>query len=513
MRARNISGLASLAALSLLAACGGGGDSGGGAAVIVPSGAPAFTSAASASVAENTTAPAYTASATVPQGQTVSYSLAGGADAARVQMTAAGVVTFTAPPNFELPADANRDNNYDIIIRATAGSLTTDLAVRLTVTNVAGRLSTVRVGSGFTQPLFLTAVPDQSGRVYVVQKGGQVRILNPATGAIAGSPFLDVSSQIATTSEQGLLGFTPAPDFATSGFVYVYLTVPDGNTNEIRRYRTATGNRDLIDPATADVVLRVPHPTYDNHNGGWLGFGPDGNLYVATGDGGGGGDPLANAQNRNTLNGKILRIDVRSDAFPTDPNRDYAIPTTNPFATSGGAPEVWLFGLRNPFRNSFDRDTGNLFIGDVGQGDREEISLARQTDNGRNYGWPILEGTFQYSQGATAGLTPPITEYTHGTGQFQGRSVTGGYVYRGPIASFRGNYVFADFVNRRVWSLPVSAVSQGTTLTTSAWTDQTTPFAPAVGAIGMVTSFGEDDVGNVYIVDFDGEIFLITEIE
>ncbi|MBC7945298.1 MAG: PQQ-dependent sugar dehydrogenase, partial [Burkholderiales bacterium] len=229
--------------------------------------------------------------------------------------------------------------------------------------------------------------------------------------------------------------------------------------------------------------------------------------YVAVGDGGSANDPPNNAQNRDVLLGKMLRIDVGGDAFPNDPARDYRIPANNPFSASGGAPEIWALGLRNPFRNSFDRVTGNLWIGDVGQGAREEINLMRAGDGGANFGWKLFEGTL--GGGSTAGLTFPVTEYSHGSGPLQGNSVTGGYVYRGPVESLQGLYIFGDFVRGALWSVPIAQLVPGTTLPSSSFTVRTQSFAPATGAINNVASFGQDQAGNLYIVDFDGEIFVI----
>jgi glucose/arabinose dehydrogenase len=318
-----------------------------------------------------------------------------------------------------------------------------------------------------------------------------------------------VSGAISTDGERGLLGFAAAPDFATSGAFYVYLTIPNGDI-ELRRYRTQVANRDVADPATADVLLRVPHQQFSNHNGGWIDFGPDGFLYLAVGDGGGGGDPLENGQDRNTLLGKMLRIDVASDAFPADPNRDYAIPAGNPFAGGGGAPEIWAYGLRNPFRNGFDRQTGNLFIADVGQGAIEEVNLMRPTDGGANYGWDVKEGTRAFEGTTTETLVDPVLEYSHGTGPREGRSITGGYVYRGPVEALAGSYFFADFISGNIWSAPLRRLSVGTTLPSSEFTIRTMAFQPDQGTIGNPVSFGLDGAGNLYIVDFDGEIFRIT---
>lgn len=490
----------------LIAGCGGDGGN-----VLNPppaNRAPVFTSPATASVAENSTGTVYTATATDADGNSLTYSLSGGADRARFAITGGGALSFVAPPDFDAPFDADRNNIYLIQISVSDGTVSTTLDLQVTVTDTTtGAFRVRRVATGFSAPLYLTAVPGSTDRVFVVEQGGRIRILNTGTGAIAATPFLDVSASISTGGERGLLGFAPAPDFTTSGTFYVYLTNPAGNV-ELRRYRTAAGNRDLADPATADVILAKAQPQ-SNHNGGWIDFGPDGFLYIASGDGGGGGDPQNNGQNTNSLLGKLLRIDVSSDAFPADANRDYAIPASNPFATNGGAPEVWAYGLRNPFRNSFDRATGSLYIGDVGQGAVEEISLIPSGQAGLNFGWGRLEGTQVFNGTPPANATPPIAQYFHGSGPLQGRSVTGGYVYRGPVESLQGQYIFADFISTNIWSIAVASITQGQTIASGAFTVRTTAFAPNAGAIGNISSFGEDAARNLYIVDYDGEIFVI----
>jgi glucose/arabinose dehydrogenase len=325
-------------------------------------------------------------------------------------------------------------------------------------------------------------------------------LLNPASSA-APSVFMSVAGTISTDGERGLLGLAAAPDYTTSGNFYLYVTSPVGDI-EIRRYTRL--NADQGNPNSGDVILTIPHRQFSNHNGGWLGFGPDNLLYLATGDGGGAGDALNNAQNLGSLLGKILRIDVRSDAFPADPNRDYGIPAANPgFA----APEIYAYGLRNPFRASFDGDS--LLIGDVGQGAVEEVDLLGPADVGGNYGWPFLEGTRPFRGTVPAGTKPPVAQYEHGTGPLQGRTVTGGYVYRGPVLSLRGLYVFGDFISGNIWSIPAAEFSQGTTLPSSRFTRRNTDFAPDLGALNAIVSFGEDSQRNLFIVDFDGEIFMI----
>lgn len=495
----------SLVWMLALAACGGGGDDGD--ETPPPANrAPSFTSATTVSVAENGNGTVYTATATDPDGNALTFAIAGGADAARLRISANGVITFAAPPDFEAPGDADANNVYLVQLSVSDGTASATLDLAITVTNAGTDAFRVRrAGSGFNEPLYLTAIPDGTGRVFVVEKGGRIRILNPATGAIAATPFLTVASEISTDGERGLLGLATAPDFATSGAFYVYLTNTAGNI-EVRRY-TTTANRDVADGSSADTILTVPHPGANNHYGGWIDFGPDGNLYVATGDGGGSGDPNGNAQNSNSLLGKILRINVRSDGFLADSGRDYAIPLGN---LAGGAPEVWLLGLRNPFRASFDSANGNLYIGDVGQDAIEEIDFVPAGGGGLNFGWNRREGTQAYNGGANSpGFTPPVAEYSRGTGPTQGRSVTGGYVYRGPVESLRGLYFFGDFISANFWTVPASQLVQGQTVASSAFVNRRATFTPNAGTIGSISSFGTDQSGNLYIVDYGGEIFVI----
>lgn len=495
-------------ALALLTVSGCGGDGDGTPAAPPANRPPSFTSPATAHVAENAGGTFYTATAADADGNALTFSIAGGADAARFAISGAGALSFVNPPDFESPADADGNNSYLVQLAANDGAATTTLDLTVTIGNAGPDNFVVRrVGAGFDQPLYVAAVPGDAARMFVVEKSGRIRLLTPATGAIAATPFLDVAPSISTDGERGLLGFAPAPDFATSGMFYVYLTAPNGDV-ELRRYRAAAGNRDVADPASADVLLRIPHPL-SNHNGGWIDFGPDGFLYLAVGDGGGGGDPDNNGQNRNILLGKLLRLDVASDAFPADPNRDYAIPSGNPFATAGGAPEIWAYGLRNPFRSGFDRTTGNLFIADVGQNAVEEVNLMRPADGGANFGWRVREGTQPFQGTTTETLVNPVLEYLHGSGPRQGRSVTGGYVYRGPVEALTGHYFFADFVTGNIWSLPLSRLSVGTTVPSDDFTIRTMSFAPDQGSIANPASFGLDAAGNLYIVDFDGEIFRV----
>lgn len=493
----------------LLAACGGDG----GAPSNPPPATnrpPSFTSAASTNFAEGSNAVAYLATATDPDGNPLTFSLSGGADRALFTISAAGSLTFNTIPRFATPGDADRNNIYLVQLSVSDGTASTTLDLSITVTQASASAFTVRrAATGFTSPLALTQIPDGTGRVLVVEQAGLVRILTPSSGAIATTPFLDIRGTISSGGERGLLGIALAPDFATSGRVYAYVTNSAGDI-EVRKFTTVANNRNQVDAATSDVIISIPHPGFSNHNGGWIEFGPDGNLYLGVGDGGGSGDPNRNAQNVNSLLGKLLRIDPARDSFPNDANRDYGIPAANPFATSGGAPEIWALGLRNPFRASFDRTNGNLYIGDVGQNAIEEIDLVPSGGNGLNFGWNLREGTEPYAGGANSGnFTAPVAEYGHGSGPFQGNSVTGGVVYRGPVTSLAGQYVFGDFVSGNIWSVPASQLAQGTTLASTSFTSRNTSFAPNVGTINNVASFGTDQAGNLYIVDYDGEIFVI----
>jgi autotransporter-associated beta strand protein len=373
-----------------------------------------------------------------------------------------------------------------------------------------------RVATGLASPLYATHAPGDSQRLYVVEKTGAIRILDLATGSLLPNPFMAASVTAAgigltTDGERGLLGLAFHPDYRTNGRLFINSTDAAGTTR-IREFRRQTA--DVVDAASGRDVLSVPQP-YSNHNGGWLDFGRDGHLYVAMGDGGSGNDPENYAQNRNSLLGKILRLDVSGDDFPTDASRNYRVPATNPFVGQAGMRgEIWAYGLRNPWRNSFDRATGDLYIGDVGQSAREEIHFQpASSGGGENYGWRVREGTVVTGLSGQGGspLIGPIYEYTRGSGTFQGQSVTGGYVYRGPIAALQGQYFFGDYVRGRLFSLVFNgttpAAFNGANFTSR--TDWTASLTTTAGTVGNVASFGEDAAGNVYVVSYGGSVFRI----
>ncbi|MGL4322217.1 MAG: PQQ-dependent sugar dehydrogenase [Paracoccaceae bacterium] len=370
----------------------------------------------------------------------------------------------------------------------------------------SGRILATRIGQGFEAPVFLTSAAGDPDRLYIVEKTGQIKILNPTTGAT--TTFLDIpDAQLSTRGEQGLLCMAFHPDYATNGKFYVFAVNAAGNL-EVREYARSTTNPNLANPGSGNVILSIDHPTNSNHNGGWIGFGPDGMLYIATGDGGGGGDPLNNAQNTNSLLGKMLRIDVNGDDFAGNPNRDYAIPDDNPFANAAGADEIWATGLRNPWRPSFDRLTGDLYIADVGQGEREEVNWQPGSSNGgENYGWRLREGTLPFNPITNPpDLTDPVEEYAHTSGPDGGFSITGGYVYRGTSPGMQGVYLYADFVTDQVWSFRIvdgRAVDQA---------NRTEQIIASGGSVDQIASFGEDGRGNLYIIGLDGEIFRLRPL-
>ncbi len=376
----------------------------------------------------------------------------------------------------------------------------------------AGPLSAieaVRVGTGFSNPLFVTAPAGDAGRLFVAEKGGDVRVLDLATGNIAVTPFLDLA--VDTNGERGLLGMAFHPDYTTNGKVYVNLINNTTFDTEVREYTVSAENPNVADTSSGRLIMTITQPAgRDNHKGGWIGFSPtDGLLYVASGDGGSGNDPDNYGQRLDTTLGKMLRIDINSDGFPADPNRNYAIPANNPFvATAGAQPEIFAYGLRNPYRSSFDRETGDLYIGDVGQSAREEIDfIANGSPGGQNFGWRLREGTIATPDvgGALPGATDPIYDYTHGNGTFQGRSVTGGYVYRGSLLpELDGTYFFGDFIRGKVWSFDYD----GSALT--GLTDWTETLRPDVGNFGSFSSFGEGGTGELFIVNYGGDIFQVV---
>ena len=356
--------------------------------------------------------------------------------------------------------------------------------------SVPSGLETVATGLDF--PLYLTTTPGNDNRLFIVEKSGLIRIIK--NGTLLETPFLDIHRLVSTGGEQGLLGLAFDPGYATNGRFYVSYTDTSGDS-KIVRY-SVSGNPDIAQTAPDRVLLTIDQP-FANHNGGNIVFGPDGYLYIGMGDGGSGNDPHGNGQDKTDLLGSLLRIDVH-------PQDDYTIPGDNPFISQPSArPELWDIGLRNPWRFSFDRKTGDLYIADVGQNAREEINVAPSAQGrgkGINYGWNIMEGTICTPGVNTncnkTGLTLPVLDYDHSNDNC---SVTGGYVYRGSaIPGIQGTYFYADYCAGWVKSF---VYRNGLATDHKEW--------KALSPGGNITSFGEDSQDELYILTSQGGVYRI----
>jgi glucose/arabinose dehydrogenase len=344
-----------------------------------------------------------------------------------------------------------------------------------------------------TDPVDAAWRPDDPETLFVVEQVGRIRIVRD--GRLVERPFLDISGLVRAGGESGLLGMAFLPS-GENGRFFVYYTARADGDQVVASYDTDPADRDLAAPASEVVWLRM-HDEFGNHNGGSTVFGPDGYLYIGTGDGGGAGDPLDSGRSLDTLLAKVLRIDVSQDPQP-DADTPYAIPPDNPFvATDGARPEIWHTGLRNPWRIRFDRATGDLWIGDVGQGAREEIDVARAGTGGLDYGWNAMEGTTCFRDSgdgcATPELTLPVTEYDHDFGC----SVTGGTVYRGSeLPALQGWYVFADFCSGIFWAIDAA---------------QDRVESPTIVAESelSVSAIAEDAAGELYVTDLSGGLYRI----
>ncbi len=366
---------------------------------------------------------------------------------------------------------------------------------------VLPQIDLVPVADGLTDPVHIANTGDGSNRLFVVEQAGLVRVIEQ--GTVLPTSFLDIVERVECCGERGLLSVAFPPDYATKGYFYVdYTRTPDGAT-VVSRFRV-TDDPNVADAGSEEILLVIEQP-YGNHNGGQLLFGPDGYLYVFTGDGGSGGDPENRAQNLTTLLGKILRIDVES----TPPaGQTYGIPADNPFVGEPEArPEIWAYGLRNPWRNSFDRATGDLYIGDVGQNQFEEISLQpAASTGGENYGWRCKEAfaAFNTDGCGERPLVDPIVAYDHSQRDV---SVTGGVVYRGErFPAMQGIYFYGDYVSGRMWGLrnPTDPQQRENVLLVDRR-------GSSAGTI-LISSFGEDEDGNLYLTDYaNGRLFEVVD--
>jgi glucose/arabinose dehydrogenase len=360
---------------------------------------------------------------------------------------------------------------------------------------VVPRVTVIRIAEAypnlsFSQPLEYLHAGDGSGRVFVLEKTGRIKVFQNDPQVQAAGVFLDLSGAVdSSASEKGLLGLAFHPNYANNGFFYVNYT--DWSGTVIARYQADPADPNRALPGSGTVLMSFPQP-YANHNGGHLAFGPDGFLYIAVGDGGSAGDPQGNAQNRGSILGKILRIDVDNPGG----GRPYGIPADNPFVgnNEGFLEEIYAYGLRNPWKFSFDQKSGWLWAADVGQNRVEEIDIIQK---GANYGWNIMEGSLCYPSSAScdrSGLTLPVWEYQHPTGN----SVTGGYVYYGSnIPGLNGAYVYGDFGSGMIWAL---------------WLDSTGADNRALLDTGLnISSFGLDQENEMYVVDYRGKIYKMIQ--
>lgn len=344
-----------------------------------------------------------------------------------------------------------------------------------------------KVVGGIDMPTDIANAGDGSGRLFVVERDGFIRIVDK--GKLVKTPFLDIAAKVTYVgSEQGLLGLAFDPAYNQNGYFYVNYTDTGGDT-VIARYKVSADDPNLADAESETVLLRQDQP-FPNHNGGSVRFGPDGYLYLGLGDGGYQGDPYGNGQSTETLLGKILRIDVRAGS-------PYAIPADNPFANGGGKPEIWEYGLRNPWRIAFDSLTKDLYIADVGQNDWEEVDFVPAgASGGMNFGWSVMEGSHLYSGGPTAGLVLPVAEYSHAEG---GCSITGGEVYRGTaMPEWAGVYFYGDYCSGKIWGLLRTA---------DGWKNKLL-FESGVS----ITTFGLDEAKEIYLASYrEGEIYQLTK--
>ena len=341
------------------------------------------------------------------------------------------------------------------------------------------------VATGLSSPLGVTAAGDGSGRLFVIEQGGTIRIVED--GEVGSRPFLDVSDRVQAGGEQGLLGLAFHPRFADNGRFFVNYTDTSGDT-VIAEFQSRPG-ADTADGSSQRVLMKIEQP-YSNHNGGHLAFGPDGYLYIATGDGGSGGDPQGNGQNKKALLGKLLRIDVDSKDV-------YGTPDDNPFSQPNGADEVWAYGLRNPWRFSFDEEAGTLWIADVGQNAFEEVNRVPADEPGLNFGWNEMEASSCFEGDCDpSGKVIPITEYGAG----QGCAITGGYVYRGDeFDDMRGGYFFGDFCSGTIWAIDAAAEGRVDPV-------------QLLGSDRSISSFGVDESGEMYMTDLAaGELLRLVD--
>jgi len=368
---------------------------------------------------------------------------------------------------------------------AAVGSVTVSYS-----TQGALALALQPVVSGLSSPVYLTA-PSGDDRLFIVERSGQIRIVQ--NGALLPTPFLDIASRVLTDGERGLLSMAFDPQYAANGNFFVYFANVAGDI-EVDRFTVSSADPNQADPLSGTTIITIPHPSFNNHYGGLLSFGPDGMLYFGTGDGGSEGDPFGNAQNLNLLLGKLLRIDVSASSIAAP----YVIPPDNPFAFQAGRrSEIWAYGFRNPWRYAFDAVASLLYIADVGQDRIEEVDVAGTAQAGLNYGWNIMEGSLCYPGDPCdkQGLTLPVLEYAHGTNDSNGCAVIGGYVYRGSaIPELQGRYFYSDLCSGWLKSF---VYRNGTATEQAQW---------SVSSLSSINSFGQDSNNELYVLTGNGDV-------
>jgi glucose/arabinose dehydrogenase len=410
-------------------------------------------------------------------------------------ITTAGQVRVSGPGVFNVTAGAATAGSATYLATVVPNSISVPAPPSVTMVNVTYalapplKLGFAPVASGLVSPTFLASPPGGTD-IYVVEQPGRIRKL---VNGLPQAPVLDISARVSSGGERGMLSLAFDPQFAANGNVFVYFTDPNGDIAIERFTFPVAGGAQIPagSESTAVRVLTISHRAFANHNGGQLQFGIDGMLYVGTGDGGGGGDPLGSGQNLDALLGKILRIDVRS--LP------YNVPPDNPFAGQAGKrPEIWAYGLRNPWRFSFDGTTRSLYIADVGQGSREEVDVVAAGTTGLNYGWNIWEGTICYPSGTacnSAGITMPLIDYDHS----EGCSITGGYVYRGSaLPEVAGRYFYSDFCGGWLRSFFVVGGAASERID---W---------GVVPVGNIQSFGVDSTSELYVLTSAGGVYKLV---